>query len=131
MTPGERYGVGYMWVFVDVEYAPNLVVRTPTTALRLSRLAALSANRVFDQLERAATKWIDGDEDAISISAPPVREIKLLGAQTLDEDEHLKTLRGRGNMPRGRSTFAQDLSPVAISWAVSANCWSERMGVAP
>lgn len=118
-------------VLVHVEDAPDLIMGTASSAPGVPFRPALCFDGVLHELERCAAKGVDRYQHPIPMSSSPVREIAIFGRETLHEDEKLQTLSRRCRPPRRRRAFPQRGPTDATSRAVSANCCSERMGVAP
>ena len=121
-------------MFVDIEDAPDPVMRTTSTPLRVPRLLPLSFNRMLYELQRASVKLGNMDEDVVAMLLCPVDEITLFGAFPFDEHENLgpnrdaadSALRSSSRLPLGQSR-----APVVISSAAASNSWRDNTGVAP
>ena len=62
-----------IWMLVNVEYAPDLIVCTATATFGLPDLLAFGVDCMLNELKRTATEWVDSDEHTLAVSAPPVR----------------------------------------------------------
>ena len=73
MATSEFDGLRHTRMLVDVEYTPDLIVSASTTPFRFSHLVAFGDDRMLYKLERTATEGIDSNENAISVTPPPIR----------------------------------------------------------
>lgn len=121
-------------VIIDIEDAPDLVVRPPPRTASLQSVSALSSYRLLDELERAAMITSDRDQGSLSAPLRPVGDIPLLGSFSFDEDQEFPSDGVSGNAPPRWTTgspWAQERLPDVISSVTAANSWRERIGVAP
>ena len=129
---GQGEGTRDVRVLIHVERAPDVAVRTATTASRLAFRGTLGLNGTLDQCEWCTAAGVHRDQNVVAQLASQRQEVSVLRLLALNEDEDLWTsgLLAPSTWRTRPSPRTHRLVDVMRS-AAAANCCAERIGVAP
>jgi len=88
---------------IDVEHAPDLVIRASAPVSDLIGLLFLRRDRPVHQLHRPAMEFVDRDDHALPVQAMVVLEVIGLGASALNKQQELFARIGSGGSPPWRA----------------------------
>lgn len=110
-------------MFITVEDAPDLVVRSALAPSLCPRFAALRIGRTIHQLERSPVEVVDSHSDGVTELTPPVHEVAVLGSLAFREHQELASChRSSGAAGRAARLAWCQCSPAVIISAAAANC---------